>query len=60
MEIANKNPHSLRIVTSSNLEEDDNPTFGFLSCSQLMEVLGNSGFFFSQKEIKFLASGKMI
>lgn len=58
MEIANKNPHSIRINDSLNLQENENPTFGFLSCNQLTEILGNSGFIFSKKEIEFLASGK--
>ena len=59
MEIANKNPHSIRIIDSLNLQENENPTFGFLSCSQLTEILGNSGFLFSKKEIEFLASGEI-
>ena len=59
MEIASKNPHSLKLNNSLNLEENDNPSFGFLSCSQLMVMLGNSGFVFSKKEIEFLASGRI-
>lgn len=58
MEIANKNPHSLRLNNSPNLEEKDNPTYGFLSCNQITEILDNLGFNFSKKEIKFLASGE--
>lgn len=59
MEIANKNPYSIRINDSLNLQENENPTFGFLSCGQLTEILGNSGFIFSKKEIEFLASGEI-
>jgi hypothetical protein len=58
MEIANKNPHSIRINNSLDLQENENSSFGFLSCSQLTEILGNSGFIFSKKEIEFLASGE--
>ena len=59
MELANKNPHSLRLNNNPNLEENDNPTYGFLSCNQLTEILENLGFIFSKKEIGFLASGKI-